>query len=271
MLNDDIYFYQILINYIYQQYDSINHRKLFLYELIQVKEEIMLNKKICIMLLLLTVSICAISTVSAVDNVTDAVAVDDAVINEDTSDEDKLASPQNDSKLTVEESSEVLSASSAPANLYKINFAQTNYSFAAINGALIKLTIDPCKNANYNCYNFYIGIFKVDSKGNPEKLVSKSDLFSSDSASDRQIATYTYKIPAKGLAPGKYAIIAFNDDADLTPMAGAILNPKKVSTTVKANKVINYQGRYIKLKATVKRAGKNINEGTVTFKIKGKQ
>ena len=87
MLNDDIYFYQILINYIYQQYDSINHRKLFLYELIQVKEEIMLNKKICIMLLLLTVSICAISTVSAVDNVTDAVAVDDAVINEDTSDE----------------------------------------------------------------------------------------------------------------------------------------------------------------------------------------
>ena len=54
----------------------------------------MLNKKIYMILLLLTVSICAISTVSAADNVTDAMAIDDAVsedvvavINDDTSNE----------------------------------------------------------------------------------------------------------------------------------------------------------------------------------------
>ena len=252
----------------------------------------MLNKKIYMILLLLTVSICAISTVSAADNVTDAMAIDDAVsddvvsvINDDTSNEtddvineiktdvkseDKLASPQNDTALAVEESSEVLSASSTPANLYKINFTQSTYSFAAVNGAKIKFTIDPCKNTRYNCYNFYMGIFKIDSKGNPEKLISKSKLFASDDASDRQSALYSYTIPAKGLAPGRYALIAFNDDSDLTGMAVAILTPKKISVSMKAYGVKNYQGRYIKLKAIVKRAGKNINEGTVTFTINGK-
>ncbi len=262
MLNEDLCFCQILINYIYQQYDNINHRKLFLYELIRFKEEIMLNKKIYMILLLLTVSICAISTVSAADNVTDAVAVDDAsfndvsaVINDDASDEiddmtnevkadvkneDKLASPQNDSALAVEESTEVLSASSASSSQYKINFTKPAFTFAAVKGAKITFTIDPCKNTNYNCYNFYIGLFKVDSNNKPTELLYKSSLQSSDSASDRQLATYSYTVPAKGLAPGKYALVAFNDDTSLTPMSATILTSTKVATNVKAYKAVTY-------------------------------
>ena len=45
---------------------------------------------------------------------------------------------------------------------------------------------------------------------------------------------------------------------------------KKSSVSVKAKKVVEYKGFKIKLKATVKSNGKNVNEGKVAFKINGK-
>ncbi len=253
----------------------------------------MLNKKIFMVLLLLIVGICAISTVSATDNLTDTVTVDDAnsgdvaeVINDETSGatddatnevkedaktEDTLASTQDDTTLAADKSSDVLSSSPATASMYKIAFTQKSYSFNGINGANITYTIDPCKNTKYNCYNFQIGIFRI--YPNNETLVSASGIFASNNSNERKKGTYYYTIPAKKLTPGNYRIMAFNyngKEVD-TIMANATLTVKKVPVTMKAYRATTYQGRYITLKATVRKAGKGVTEGSVTFSLRGKK
>ena len=57
----------------------------------------------------------------------------------------------------------------------------------------------------------------------------------------------------------------------VTPLENATIQRtvtvKKAKVSVKAKKVVEYKGFKIKLKATVKSNGKNVNEGKVQFKI----
>lgn len=83
----------------------------------------MFKKKYFLILLLLIISICTLSAVSAVDNATDSMATneaddsvtieqtiaDDAATNESSDENEKLASSQDSSELSVDNSGEVLS------------------------------------------------------------------------------------------------------------------------------------------------------------------
>ena len=250
----------------------------------------MFNKKIYILLLLI-VSICTISTVSAVDNVTDALTVDDAASDdvvtvfiddssnvtddtnketkEDVASEDTLAATENDSSVAVVESDEVLSAKKTPASMYTVKFTKDVYQFSAVNGAVIEFNINPCKNTNYNAFNLYVCIFKLDSKNNLVSEVSESETVTNN-GKDRNSVTYTYTIDPKEIKPGKYAIYVANDDSKGTFMDAARLEVKKPSVTIKASKFVKRGGTTVKLKATVTSQGKKLTGGYVVFRISGK-
>ena len=80
---------------------------------------------------------------------------------------------------------------------------------------------------------------------------------------------YASIVPPVGV--GKYTVTISSNNANLN--AAAIQRTatiKKAKVSVKAKKVSEYKGFKVTLKATVKSNGKNVNEGVVAFKIKGK-
>jgi len=170
----------------------------------------MFNKKICILLLLI-VSICAISTVSAADNATDAVAIDDASagdaitnFDEDTietaeeiADGEKL-SANDDSALTKDQTDDVLSAPTSSYDLYNIYFEE-DYEISSYSKGTIKGTISPPPSYMPQ-YSFRLAVFDLD-----EEIV-----FLSDSITGRS-TSFSYTIPANTLLPGMYDIYAVND------------------------------------------------------------
>jgi hypothetical protein len=60
-------------------------------------------------------------------------------------------------------------------------------------------------------------------------------------------------------------------ESHITGSASKTITVKKSKVSVKAKKVSEYKGYKVTLKATVKSNGKNVNEGKVLFKIKGKK
>ena len=170
----------------------------------------MFNKKICILLLLI-VSICAISTVSAADNATDAVAIDDASagdaitnFDEDTietaeeiADGEKL-SANDDSALTKDQTDDVLSAPTSSYDLYNIYFEE-DYEISSYSKGTIKGTISPPPSYMPQ-YSFRLAVFDLD-----EEIV-----FLSDSITGRS-TSFSYTIPANTLLPGMYDLYAVND------------------------------------------------------------
>ena len=105
----------------------------------------MLNKKYFLILLLLIISICALSTASASDNATDSIAIDnskdivaidesninDLEKNSDKSDNQEiLANSQEDSKIFKDESQETLSYYmwSPDADDYNVKFIYGTYN-----------------------------------------------------------------------------------------------------------------------------------------------
>lgn len=76
---------------------------------------------------------------------------------------------------------------------------------------------------------------------------------------------------APSLAVGTYSIaISSNNPHVLISNVYKTAVVKKSSVTMKLAKASTYQGFKVTLKATLKSQGKNVNEGTVTFKINGK-
>ena len=156
-------------------------------------------------------SICAISTVSAADNATDAVAIDDASagdaitnFDEDTietaeeiADGEKL-SANDDSALTKDQTDDVLSAPTSSYDLYNIYFEE-DYEISSYSKGTIKGTISPPPSYMPQ-YSFRLAVFDLD-----EEIV-----FLSDSITGRS-TSFSYTIPANTLLPGMYDIYAVND------------------------------------------------------------
>ena len=81
---------------------------------------------------------------------------------------------------------------------------------------------------------------------------------------------YASIVPPVGI--GTYTVTISSNNANLDAATiQRTVTVKKAKVSVKAKKVVEYKGFKIKLKATVKSNGKNVNEGKVQFKINGKK
>ncbi len=189
----------------------------------------MINRKYIIVLLLLIVGICAMTSVSASDNVTDVVAsdADDVMVNidEETSEvaasdvvtaadenendvesQDVLASSENDTTLAQGETDDVLSAYSITSSQYTINL-NDEYQISSKNGGKISYYLNPCQLNGYYAYNFYFDIYQGTTMNNLQ-LVKQIKYFYSDSM--RTAGNYPYTFDANALAPGQYILCAVN-------------------------------------------------------------
>ena len=229
----------------------------------------MFNKKIYLILLLFIVSICTISAASASENVTDTVAIDDAVsddvvtifnedlsseIDDNTKNQEVLTNPEtDDSTLSKVESDDVLSGAGVMQSQYSIDL-NNEYQIVGKNGGTIIYSLTPYQMMGINGYNFY---FKVDAivdyDGNTEQ-VYKSGTFASDS--DRTIGNRQFTFPAKAIAPGKYLLYAVNSYMTNTVMDRAILKVKGNAIITASDYNSNYKsGAATTVKITDKDTG----------------
>ena len=181
----------------------------------------MFDKKYIMILLLLIVSICAISTVSAADNVTDTVAFNDAndavTTDESSANEistnfeqdlekvvddtdvvgEKLSAGEDDSKLTADQSNAELSM--IWGNYYSVDLSDT--TIASNKQQTIKAYVTPSTTPGSYGYDFDFIVINNYAKAVFTKHYS-----------DTSTATKTISvtIPKNTLAPGTYVIAAFN-------------------------------------------------------------
>lgn len=187
------------------------------------------------MMLIVIAGICAISAASAADNVTDAVATDDAdaseIISIDDAKSDEIASDleentiektaddavaiekkdenndisasEDEQALSKDESGDVLSANDVYANQYKIDFTQDAFKISGKDGGDISFDLTVYKKSGYYRYNFYIVVYNVADLATP---VIKDQFYSTTDDSD----TYYYPFNPKEIAPGTYLVVAQN-------------------------------------------------------------
>ncbi|MBR4447306.1 Ig-like domain repeat protein [Methanobrevibacter sp.] len=73
------------------------------------------------------------------------------------------------------------------------------------------------------------------------------------------------------LGAGTWTVTITPGPSYISGSAVKTITVKKVGVSIKAKKASEYKGYKVKLKATVKSNGKNVNEGKVKFKINGKK
>ena len=190
----------------------------------------MFNKKRgLLILLLLIVGICAMSSVSASDDVSDVLTVDDAQVDEGQSaieevnevaaaegedlaaanedenvyeetagEADKLAASEDDSKLTVDESNDKLSM--IFANWYSIDLSDT--LIASDKQQTIKVYIKPSQISGSYGYDYNFVVLDKNAKAVYTKHYKSTNT---------NEGTYTMTIAKNTLTPGAYVMAALND------------------------------------------------------------
>lgn len=226
----------------------------------------MFNKKYIMILILLIVGICAMSTVSAADNVTDTVAsetsdsvtieqtiADDVISNENSDENEKLASSQESSDLSVDNSGEILSEA-PPAGIsgYYV-VLKDNYEISAHTEAKINYYRSPSPSyMPYEAYHYYIRVIDANYNIHYDREILSNDHTAGD-------VTHTISKSKNTIGPGSY-ILAFVNYADNKVLDTAIL---KVKGEVKIT-ATGYNANYMsdaKMTATITDAvnGKPIN------------
>lgn len=228
----------------------------------------MFNKKIYMILLLFIVSICTISAVSASENVTDTVAIDDVAsddiatsidedlsseIEDDTESQDVLAS-QDDSSLSASESDDVLSGSGIMASQYALDLNNNGYEITSNTGGNIVYYLQPYAMAPMNAYNFYFEIYPIIGGEVQKDSVFTSITFASDT--DRNAGNRYYTIPANKLAPGLYQIYAKNSYMTASTLDSTTLKVKGNAVITASDYNSNYNsGSPLTIKVTNKDTG----------------
>ena len=166
----------------------------------------MFKKKYFLVLMILTVSICAISSVSATDEgmTMDPVEsdVETLAIGEENVENQEISENGEDSILSQSESEEVHSASVTPSSYYSLNLEDT-YEISATKDTKIAYYLNPCQDTRYKGYNFNFVGFDKD-----YNVVYDYGLLSSDT--NRQARIYQPTIKANSFLPGTYYLAAVN-------------------------------------------------------------
>lgn len=208
----------------------------------------MFKKKYFLIMLILLISICAISSASAADGATDTIASDDATVldadmsvtndeptavtndqsTEDTKDigDAKSLTPSEDEKKEekklsdsqlIEEADESGSYSLLHYYDYDVNITSVN-EISSKDGGNVYLYIDPCKDRSYYAFDFYICVYKNVKNNVFDNLIYRSDRFKSGSSSDRTADLYKYHFDGGLFTTGSYYITVENylDDKIMT-------------------------------------------------------
>lgn len=219
------------------------------------------NKGEIIILLLLIVSICAISCVNATDESSDTInsgEIDCAVALDESNEENIVTNFDENISTTAEEvgGGDKLSKNQfednlfyVPSQFYKIEF-ETEYQISAYNQGSIKYYREP-STLSPEGYNYRIIVLDKDMN------IHYSSNYIKGTNQNKGYATH--KIPAKALAPGMYIIAAQNyDDANI--MDTAILKVSGNITFTVNDYISNYMsGAAINVRITDAVTGKAIN------------
>ncbi|WP_405314844.1 hypothetical protein [Methanobrevibacter sp.] len=217
----------------------------------------MFNKKYFLILLLLIVSICALSTVSAADNATDAMAtseandtisideasVDDVAIGENSDENEKLDSSHETSELSVDNSGEVLSEA-PPSSIYRV-VLNDEYEIPAHDVG--KITIYRCPSPSYMPYepfHYYIRVIDTNYKIHYEREIQGTNNYTEG------YVTYTIVKSKNTIEPGTY-ILAFVNYADNNVLDTAIIKVRGDATISPGDYNANYMSG-AKMTATIK-------------------
>lgn len=231
----------------------------------------MFKRKHILVLLLLIVGICAMSSVSAADNVTDVAATDaagddvvatlDEEINEDAAGDtiavsneeekdietqDVLASSDDGQALAKNASDEVLSAYPITYDMYSITL-KSSYRISSTSGGTITFNLKPCTINGFYAFNFNFVVAQGTNTNNAEITFISQD-FSSDSMRTASDFQYTFK--ANTLAPGIYYLYAMNK-YDSKVMSSAVLEVSG-NAVIAANDYNAYYNSGTRMTVTVK-------------------
>jgi hypothetical protein len=231
----------------------------------------MFNKKYILILILLIVGICAISAVSASDDVADTIASDisnDVVTSdgadadelkanleensvektEEVDDGEKLSANDEESVLTADQTKEMVS--SLPSSFYSVSFKYDEISIESNKAGRIDVYINPC---TYMDEAYHYNYLVMDKNAN---VVYKSPDLKATTASK---GYYYWNIPAKSIAPGAYVIAAVNTyDAGI--LDTAVLKVSGTAVITADNYNSNYMsGAVMKGRITDQVTGKPIS------------
>ena len=254
----------------------------------------MYNKKIIYILILLIVSMCAISAVSAEDNATDAVAADDADANDTISVDDAksddvasnfeentieqteevndgeeklsandgelLSLNDDDSTLTLDQTNEKKSLVPLFAGLYSVTFLYEDNTIQSNKDGKIYVYIDPCKLGTVG-YQYYYEVYDEDLN-----VIWESELQTASSSVNK--GNYYTTIPAKSLVPGLYIIAAVNAyDEEVLDSALLYVSGSAVLTAGSDYNSVYMSGATMSARITDKITKKPLGSGYVQAKF----
>lgn len=231
------------------------------------------------MLLLILVSICAISTASAVDDVAEIASADDTVDvaatddvkvdelknmdanQEKVDDNERLATSQDFSELSAENSDEILSQG-PPSSLCSIKL-ESEYEISAHAKGSIKYYRTPSPSyMPYDAYHYFITAIDINGNVHYSKEIQ---------GSNHDAGYYTHTVAKDSIRPGSY-VLAFINYEDNAVLATSVLKVKGEATITPSDYNANYMsGAKMTARVTDKVNGQPLNALTiaVTF-IQGK-
>lgn len=183
----------------------------------------MFNKKRGVLILLmLIVSVFAISCVSAADNATDTIATDDA--DEEileVSDKEDVLSTEDSEIVSKDSSDDVLSGIMVYSYQYSVQIQDGN-QISSTNGGKLSVYIKPYTMSSFDNYNFRFEVY------DPNGKVYETNYYKSDAGTMKE-GIVKFQLGKNILKPGLYLVSARNY-ADGNIMSTNIL---KVSGTAK--------------------------------------
>lgn len=240
----------------------------------------MFNKKAMVILLLLIVSICAISAVSASDEAADIVASDDAVtedldtnidddlstsveeaddseelaVSEEIDDGKELASSDEVSEVSTVESNEneELSAPSENEALSAYSPNSTYYSatvydaqISASQAGNVSIYVNPCTYTYYNAYDFYVRVYKTRTEDSTSYYFSDK-IYEKRVYSEDRSNYWTYTFPAGTFTSGTYyiALVNYYDGVFLSHAVLTVTGSSSTSTSTNTNTNTANQVKY---------------------------
>lgn len=221
----------------------------------------MLGKKHILMLLLVIVTISAISAVTATqdiissdeDTVTAFNDMETISVEDEVAENTEVLASGEESSMSQSQSDDVLSAKNTPYNAYSIDLRDT-YEIPSSSSKKITLYIAPCKDESYNAYNFNLIGFDKD-----WNIVYNSTLKSQYKSDYRVDKDYTCTIPKGSFVPGTYVLAAVNK-GDNKVMDVAILKVSGTAVITSSDYSAYYKsGNTMTARVTDQSTGKPLN------------
>lgn len=171
----------------------------------------MLGKKHILMLLIVIVSISAISAVTANEDIMSSDEgtvlndLDDISVDDESAESTDVLASGDESPMSQSQSDDILSAKNTPYNAYSIDL-KDSYEISSSSDGKISIYVNPCTDKNYNSYNF-----KLVGADKDWNVVFDSGVRSRDSDSSRTAKSYSLTIPKGTFLPGTYNLVAINN------------------------------------------------------------